>query len=342
MLRAAFQLGSCSAGALALYLLGAFSGAPLAKTNQFVIGVGTHLTGGKRPIERSVAMLSTGGTVSLRDDATWAAVEQRRGELHIPVHWDELVNEARRRGIEPLLILAYGNKFYDGGGKPHSPEAIAAFTRYAAFVAAHFKGRVSRYEIWNEWEHTTGNTLPGTPEDYVRLVRSVYPAVKKVNPEAEVLVGAVGPRGIRGGYLRRIIDLGVLEFADSLSLHTYVHCRRFGSGPDGWAAWMHEIAEELRKVSPKAVPFYITEMGWPTHRGRCGVSPETQAEYLKRMFSLARMMPFIKGVWWYDFQDDGSDSENQEHNFGLVRPDFSEKPAFRALQTLSTADRNQK
>lgn len=311
------------------------SGSMNVYADEFVVGIGTHLSGGKRPVEKTLDMLAAAGATSLRDDATWAAVEQKKGELHIPPNWDTLVNEARKRNIAPLLILDYGNRFYDDGGKPHSPEGIAAFTRYAEFVVSHFKGRVSRYEIWNEWELTTGNTAAGSAEDYVRLVRNVYPALKKADPQAEVLAGAVGAGGIRRGYLDRIIKLGVLDYADSLSLHTYLHCQGRFSGPDSWASWMRSIDSKLAGQQGKPTSFYVTEMGWPSNKGKCGISEEKQAEYLSQMFVQAREMPFIKGVWWYDFQNDGANSANMEHNFGLVREDFTEKPAYVAFRRVS-------
>jgi polysaccharide biosynthesis protein PslG len=310
-------------------------GAPDAVAGEFIIGVGTHLTGGNRPIEIALDMMAAAGIVNVRDDVPWAAVEQRKGELHIPPHWDILVNEARKRHISPLLILDYGNKFYDSGGKPHSIEGIAAFTRYAKFVVRHFKGRVFRYEIWNEWEQYVGHTRPGSAEDYVRLIRNVYPAVKKVDPQVEVLVGAVAADGVRSGYLQQIVKLGVLNYADSLSLHAYVYREPGASDPDFWAGWIRSVESSLADIQGKQVPFYITEIGWPTNVGKYGVSEETEADYLRRTFTLARQLPFIKGIWWYDFQDDGSDSANPEYNFGLVRQDFSEKPAYDALRDLN-------
>ncbi|QCQ20833.1 cellulase family glycosylhydrolase [Desulfoglaeba alkanexedens] len=307
-----------------------------AGEHTFVLGVGTHLQSGKRDLEKSLDRLAAAGVMALRDDVPWSLVEQTPGKLHIPDRWDRLVNEANARGINPLLILDYGNKFYDDGDKPTSDEAIAAFTRYAAFVAAHFKGRVPYYEIWNEWGWSGGS-----PEDYVRLVKSVYPAVKGADPDAIVLVGADVPVGagkshntILGGFIEQIILQGVLNFVDALSLHTYVHCEP-GSHPEDWAAWMRQVEEELKRTAGGPVPFYITEMGWPTCIGSCGIDIEEQARYLARMFLLARTMPFIKGIWWYDLQNDGPDPKNREHNFGLLNHDLTPKPAYTALKSVS-------
>ena len=300
----------------------------------FVLGVGVHLQSGKRQLAKSLDKLAGAGVVALRDDAPWGRVEEQQGELRIPTDWDRLVNEANARGIRVLLILDYGNRFYDDGDKPISPEAVIAFTRYAAFVAGYFKGRVHYYEIWNEWDHRTGNTRPGDAASYVPLAKSVYHAVKEADPGATVLAGAVTPEGIRRGFLAQIVRLGILEAADALSLHTYVHCRR-DRAPEDWAAWMREIDRELRRLSGRSISLFITEMGWPSHSGACGISLEEQGRYLARMFLLAKALPFIDGVWWYDLQNDGLDPANREHNFGLLGNDMTPKPAYEALRSIS-------
>ena len=131
---------------LCTVLLCAVPGGPAARVmaaEGVILGVGTHLSGGKRDIISRLDLLQAAGVKSIRDDAAWALVEQKKGELKIPAHWDVLVDEAARRGIEVLWILDYGNRFYDGGGKPFSDDGRNAFARYAAFVVEHFKGRVS-------------------------------------------------------------------------------------------------------------------------------------------------------------------------------------------------------
>ena len=98
---------------------------------------------------------------SVRADTGWNAVEIRRGVYRIPSAWDEFVDKARKRGIDPLLVPEYGNKFYDDGKLPRSPDAIDGFVRFAAFVVKHFGSRVRYYEVWNEWNTGTGGYYPG-------------------------------------------------------------------------------------------------------------------------------------------------------------------------------------
>jgi hypothetical protein len=306
-----------------------------ASQNNFVIGVGTHLLNSSRSIGQTLKAVSEAGATSIRDDAKWAVVETEKGQYRIPARWDAVINLAIDQGVKPVLILDYGNRFYDGGRKPRSQAALQGFRNYAAFVVQHFRGRVSTYEIWNEWELTTGHTAPGSAEDYVRLLQNVYPSIKKIDPQSTFLAGAVGGRGIRGGYLRRILELGALKYADGLSLHTYIHCNGYHSRPEDWAQWMGSVESELAEILGKSQAFYVTEMGWPSNLGRCGVSSRTQADYLRSLFKLARSRRFIKGIWWYDLQDDGTDRTNRQHNFGLVRRDFSRKPAFYAFKKAS-------
>jgi len=62
-----------------------------------------------------------------------------------------------------------------------------------------FKGRVKRYEIWNEWDSGCGMSRwgKGRLDDYFRLIKFVYPRLKKIDPEARILVGAVTSGGVR-------------------------------------------------------------------------------------------------------------------------------------------------
>ena len=71
-----------------------------------------------------------------------------------------------------------------------------------------------------------------------------------------------------------------------------------------------------------------------------GFHPDRQLYILAEMFLLARTMNFIKGIWWYDFRDDGWDTSNKENDFGLVDPNLKPKPAFAALEAVAPVVRD--
>jgi polysaccharide biosynthesis protein PslG len=142
---------------------------------------------------------------------------------------------------------------------------------------------------------------------------------------------------VRGGWLERMLELGGLKSCDAVSIHTYLYSRPGrGRSPETWAAWMEEVQRLLMKYSGGTeIPLYITEMGWPTHSGDRGMARDLSADYLARMFLLARTMPFLKGIWWYDFQDDGWRATYNEHNFGLVRADLTPKPSYHSFRSVA-------
>ncbi len=301
--------------------------------SNFQIGISVHLTRDPAGIPAQLGLVRSAGAVSIRDDVPWARVERQKGQLIMPAAVDELVNQALQADLQPLLILDYGNPLYDAGDKPLSPEALSAFARYAVFVTRHFKGRVHAYEMWNEWNGTVANTRRGSPEDYVRFLKVVYPAVKAVDPSAVLVGGAVA--GLKLDWLSSMLAAGGVGFFDALSIHPYNF-----SQPDRTA---HAFAQSVvatesiihRYTGGRDVPLYITEMGWPLFGGPGGISLEQQASLLAQMFLTARTMPFLKGIWWYDLRDDGSDPNNKENNFGLVDPSLKPKPSYVALAAVA-------
>jgi hypothetical protein len=176
----------------------------------------------------------------------------------------------------------------------------------------------------------------GSAEDYAKLLKAVYPRIKAADPGVTVMAGACTSGGVKKGWLEEIVKLGVLDSCDAISIHSYNYSDKFPQrGPEACSAWMIGVQEMLRKYKGGDVPFYVTEMGWPTHIGKNGTDPELSASYLARLYLLARMSPSFKGLWWYDFQDDGWKAEYNEDNFGLVRPDLTPKPAYDVLMDIS-------
>lgn len=73
------------------------------------------------------------------------------------------------------------------------------------------------------------------------------------------------------------------------------------------------------------MPFYITEMGYPTYSGASGISEVDAANWIVEYSILAKQTGYIKGVWWYDLINDGNSAENKEFNFGFYTHDLQEK-----------------
>jgi polysaccharide biosynthesis protein PslG len=102
--------------------------------------------------------------------------------------------------------------------------------------------------------------------------------------------------------------------------------------PELLVPWLERLARRFRELSPgKEVPIYITETGWPRHDGPKGVDARTQADYLARTYLSVRTVPSVRGLWWYNFQDNSPDPKVMNDTFGLVTVNHAKKPAFEAF-----------
>lgn len=303
--------------------------------NRFIVGVGRSIHDPPAVMDAMRAL----GVHSMRIDAPWETIEREPGRYSIPTWLESAVEQARAADIEPLLILVYGNPHY-GGDKPRTPASRAAFARYAAFVARHFRGRVRYFDLWNEWNAPTGRTTPGTAEDYVELARHAYPAIKAENADAVVLSGGITSAGLQDGWIERFIELGGLRLVDALSVHPYNYLE---TGPDAPERAIEAIDRvyELTRAAGRPMQIYVTEMGYPAFDGRGGVTQEVAALYLARFMLLASTRDYVAGVWWYCLRDQGNNDPNdKEHHFGVLDSALLWKPAAQALHAVAalTAD----
>jgi len=304
---------------------------------EFLFGGTTHFGQHKGWPALTLEAINEMGANSIRDDCAWQQVENRKGEYVLPPTTQEYVKDATKRGIYPLWICAYGNRFYDNYAYPVSPEASEGYIRYCESLVRQTGGDVRLFQIWNEWEGGTGMGKSGAKrEDYVTLLKKVYPRLKAINPNAVVVANPI----YWDNFINEIyLKLGMIDYCDVLSVHTYYFAPTFGGSQDwpseGWYRRMIELNQLIRNYNAgKDKPLYVTEMGFPN--GSMGGATYYQtAEYLTQILLLAKTLPNVKGFWWYDIQDDSMNGEDRESNFGLLRPDLTPKPAYSALQSIA-------
>ncbi len=302
----------------------------------FQLGVVTHFGQDHGDVPANLALIQQMGATTIRDEVYWKEVEHVKGQYALPSVSDTFVNAALAKGVKPLLTLDYGNPLYDNGDKPTTDDAIEAYAQYAAFVATQFKGRVTLYEIWNEWDLGTGNTTPGTPQAYVKLLNAVYPKLKAVDPNIVVVGGGVSGGALLSSYFVEMLDAGALTVADAISIHEYIFTAT-GSGraPETLAGKLLGAEETLRSHNGNQdYPLYLTETGWPTNTGTSGTTFAEAGDFNAETMLLLPTMTFLKGIYWYDFQDDGSVASDIEDNFGLVHVNLIPKPGFYAISEV--------
>jgi hypothetical protein len=85
---------------------------------------------------------------------------------------------------------------------------------------------------------------------------------------------------------------------------------------------------------PKRVPIHITESGYPTGPGR---SYAEQARALSEMVGAYRDFSGnynVSDFRWFLLRDGNSDADDFQQQYGLLRDDYSEKPAFSVYRDL--------
>jgi hypothetical protein len=278
---------------------------------------------------------------SVRFDLGWKFVETVKGSYKIPAASDAAVSSALSRGMHPVIILDYGNPLY-GFQKPRTDAQIAAYLNYASFVVNHFRQNVKYFEIWNEWDSTVGTTetVGGTAAEYLKLVKTVYPALKKLAPSAVFMIGSITYGSLDDGYLDQLLQLQPLKYGDGLSIHPYAYSRAAGTTPEAWISWVDSISDKVAHANGGATyPIYVTEVGWPTSINDDGVSQSEQANYLARALLLSKWVGAIKGVWLYQLNDivggAGTDPFDKEKNFGLVYTSDVAKQSSQAIADVA-------
>jgi hypothetical protein len=158
-----------------------------------------------------------------------------------------------------------------------------------------------------------------------RYQRQLYTSVKN---DADLRhLDVFGPTVVSHGNLDVIGDVrGAL---DTANIHPYP-----GSGPPEPA--LDRGADAAARSTGKR-GLVATETGYHNaqgnHHDHPGVSEAIAADYLPRLF-LSAYADGIRRTYWYELVDVSDDPRKPESNFGLLRHDFTPKPAFTALRNL--------
>jgi hypothetical protein len=109
-----------------------------------------------------------------------------------------------------------------------------------------------------------------------------------------------------------------------------------GGERDGMVAAMSQLRDCFMPIAGlgKDVPIHVEENGWPTGTGR---SEEAQEQAMRAMIGAVhrfRGTYNISDYRWFDLRDHSTSSANFQHHYGLLRDDYTPKPAFGTYRDL--------
>jgi hypothetical protein len=259
---------------------------------------------------------------------------------------------AAGREVVAALVSTPAWASADGSGSAKAVPDMSYWEQFVRRMAQQYQGRIRHWIIWNEpdvWDvNHPGATWAGSEEDYYRLLKTAYLAIKDVDPTLQVHVAGLTyfwdwERGQRQ-YLDRLLDVIAADpeasahgyYFDAVVYHLYFKPRQtldIIGEVQGMLAAHGIMAKEIWINETNAPPSEdAQEPPWSTPRFR--VSLEEQSAFVIQEFALA----FAAGanrVEFYKLRNSADHPESIEP-YGLLRADDSRRPAFAAYQVVTT------
>ncbi|HNX82051.1 MAG TPA: beta-galactosidase [Candidatus Omnitrophota bacterium] len=293
----------------------------------------------EKALKKTFALMKEAGVSWVRMDFLWEDIEPVQGQIDYS-KYDRIVDLATSYGIHILGIMSYSAS-WAGPSWNSPPDKDETFVAFTAGVIDRYKGKVTYWEIWNEPDDATYFTPQDAMVRYTELLKKVYTRAKAVNPECRILNGGLSKNAVFA--LKNIYKNGGKGYFDILAIHPFSNplneygvsrvrgiyrgCRKimrdFGDGDK--KIWFTEIGCPGVKVP-------LRRNGW--WEGRSPTEKE-QAAWVRYIYSEFITYDGVEKIFWAFFRDTKDHFHNGVDEFGLVRWDFSKKPAFEAYRNAS-------
>ena len=287
-------------------------------------------------LETAVRLMAESGVGIVRMDFLWDDIEPAPDRWDF-AKYDHIVELLSKNNIKILGLLSY-NAVWAAEYWNSAPNNFL-FTKYARAVVDRYKDRVKYWEIWNEPDDATYWREQDGMKAYTKLLTSVYPAIKEADPTAVVLMGGVS-KSIAPS-LRSIYRYGGKDSFDAVNFHPFVN-PKLPDAQNNFRGIHTGVLKTMEEFGDSKKPIWITEVGCPgLKQGEgqgwwMGKAPteEEQAVWVKKVYNEALRLPNVEKVFWAFFQDTPNYFKNAVDYFGLIRVDFTKKPAFEIYRRM--------
>lgn len=190
---------------------------------------------------------------------------------------------------------------------------------------------VKYWEVGNEcdlegmwkgrWQHFVNRDQEAIIRDYVDFLRHAAYGFREGNPDAVILYNGIATLngGSYPGFFRRSLEAGAAQWFDIMNIHYKVS--------------LPQTRELLSKFDKGDIPIWVTELGG------YAVGSQTNNGNVEQIVQdidmcVRQLADGAAHVFKYDLRNDWDSPNDIEANFGLIRRDFSPKPAYVAYATL--------
>lgn len=347
-----------------------------SKLNQH-LGVATHFSHHVPHMEhwdaeKLIPMVAEMGVGWIRDEVMWRQIEPEPGVYVIPEITRNWLDLAKQYDLKVIAIFSPSRNIYGVDYDPHAYAKAAAFIARELKDDIHAIEVIN--EPFNWWASTFGEGVRhgepwfGRKEDgsiypwisrYVEHMNITAEAIHEANPDMPIL-GLGNPMPVNYSML----ELGVSPKLTGITDHPY----SFKSTPEIMRGLENSLAtrrmtkqvmadelgsfssyiEHYRAFSKKhggPEEIWLTEWGFSTFKEseRFAIYRPV-SELAKCKYSLRRIIEClaldVEVSIIYSLFDDEIEQYTHfepENHFGLIRPDFTRKPSFYAIQNVANA-----
>jgi hypothetical protein len=287
----------------------------------------------KKELKKAVSLIREAGIGWVRMDFLWQDIEPKREEFNFE-KYDTIVNLLNENNINILGLFNYSADWASSCQKWNCPpQDNAQFINYCLKVIARYKDKIKYWEVWNEPDSATYWTKQDGLKSYCALLKEVYTAAKKLDPACKILNG-----GLSAGLasVNHLYDNGAKDYFDILNIHIFENPLNENTinAVTAYPQLAYKIMSRNNDADKK---IWVTEIGCPgVEKGKAaknwwmGENPSEleQAQWLKQVFTQLGKIKFVEKIFWAYLRDSKEHWDNGIDYFGIVRWDFSKKPAF--------------
>jgi hypothetical protein len=275
--------------------------------------------------------LKTAGIRWLRASYEWGSIQPTRGQFNW-AETDRLLANARANGIHLTCIFHYLASWAsaDGGTRKFPIKNIQFWRDYVGALVARYHQEIKYWEVWNEFNGSFAEN--GNPALYAELVKEASLTAKAIDPTAKI---GVSVANFDVNFLDAAIKAGAGGHFDYICVHPYEKLDALSNNGEVEFLAMRQTLQQMLATNglPLEMPFWITEIGAQAPGRPEPEADSRQAIALAKAYLLSLAAGFQRVFW---FEARGPSYGNQT-DFGLIRNDFTLRPSYQALRTLTEA-----
>lgn len=247
--------------------------------------------------------------------------------------YDPEFDAYQKKGIKATWIWDAAPEWTRKGKENFTRDLKAVYEATRA-TATRYRGKAAAWEFWNEQD--LSGSFNGTPWEYAAMAKAAYLGFKAGDPETPVTAGSFCVWPVNA-LPNELLNNGLAAYTDVLNWHCY-------QGLNNYRPLIEKIRSIQNQYGMTGTPIWITENG---------TNAEDSAELPNKLRSQLKSLSPDQEMLWAEmipkgqilFQSLGVErtftfimrshhERNGSKEWGMLRNDFTAKPALPAFATL--------